>query len=178
MRSCPLFLRARFWRPIFERSSSWRARLLWSPLAALLAADAAHAIASSHRHAQAFGGEGAPLVKPKYNQSPLSIDPDRLNLFLSGVWPPSPVVLLQRTVPGQQREEYRSRIPRNMEGGAQTMPQILKSPSSLGPGIRSGRQSCRSLAPTRIQRKLALPKRNRPTMKRTHDFDHPARNPS
>ena len=35
------------------------------------------------------------------------------------------------------------------------MPQILKSPISLGPGMRSGFQSCKNLTPTSTQMKLA-----------------------
>eukprot|EP00964_Phaeocystis_antarctica_P069770 scaffold42434_cov60-Phaeocystis_antarctica.AAC.5 len=57
------------------------------------------------------------------------------------------------------------------------MPQILKSPISLGPGMTSGCQSCKNLTPSSTQMKLALPRRKKPTMKSTHDLDQPTAKP-
>ena len=55
----------------------------------------------------------------------------------------------------------------------------LEEPELIGTWNEVGPPVVQELgANQRIKRKLAFPKRNRPTMKRTHDFDHPARNPN
>merc|ERR1719327_227801 len=87
---------------------------------------------------------------------------------------PSPKPHSQHAVHATSGAYQHSPAPRRRD---QTMPRILKSPISLGPGMRSGFQSCKNLTPTSTQMKLALPKRKMPTMKRTHDLDQPRRKP-
>merc|ERR1719327_1583912 len=82
---------------------------------------------------------------------------------------PSPKPHTQHAVHATSGAYQHSPAPRRRD---QTMPQILKSPISLGPGMRSGFQSCKNLTPTTTQMKLALP-----TRKMTHDLDQPRRKP-